>query len=324
MSAREQISMLLNELMGPSRNDDVDRSALNYKDVEVCKFFLASFCPHELFVNTKADIGLCQYYHDENLRIAYRNSRDFEKLGYERSFYRFLCKMHDDMMRKIQKNKERLALTQGNLTNVDEETKNRLNQKVLNMEKEITSHLQEAENAGANGDLEKSQKYVKKVEELRAEIDNAKKSIGPPVPFVRTNDPNAPKPMEVCETCGCFLIIGDVQQRIEEHFTGKQHLGFAKITTTMNELKERLRIIEDVEKSPNRRQRSRSTSRHRDRERSSYKNRENRKRYSYRDDNRHHHSSKRTKSQSHDRDRNSHHQHRQRKSRSRSRSHRHH
>lgn len=61
-------------------------------------------------------IGLCQYYHDENLRIAYRNSRDFEKLGYERSFYRFLCKMHDDMMRKIQKNKERLALTQGNLT----------------------------------------------------------------------------------------------------------------------------------------------------------------------------------------------------------------
>lgn len=101
--------------------------------------------------------------------------------------------------------------------------------------------------------------------------------------------------MEVCETCGCFLIIGDVQQRIEEHFTGKQHLGFAKITTTMNELKvssnfnlslylylylqERLRIIEDVEKSPNRRQRSRSTSRHRDRERSSYKNRENRKRY---------------------------------------------
>lgn len=43
--------------------------------------------------------------------------------------------------------------------------------------------------------------------------------------------------MEVCETCGCFLIIGDVQQRIEEHFTGKQHLGYAKITSTMNEFK---------------------------------------------------------------------------------------
>lgn len=31
MSAREQISQMLNELMGPSRNNDVDRSALNYK-----------------------------------------------------------------------------------------------------------------------------------------------------------------------------------------------------------------------------------------------------------------------------------------------------
>lgn len=52
--------------------------------------------------------------------------------------------------------------------------------------------------------------------------------------------------MEVCETCGCFLIIGDVQQRIEEHFTGKQHLGFAKITSTMNELKVRNLICQEI------------------------------------------------------------------------------
>lgn len=43
------------------------------------------------------------------------------------------------------------------------------------MEKEITSYLQEAEDAGAKGDLKKSQKYVIKVEELRMEVENAKK-----------------------------------------------------------------------------------------------------------------------------------------------------
>lgn len=48
-------------------------------------------------------------------------------------------------------------------------------------------------------------------------------------------DPNA-KPMEVCETCGCFLIIGDVQQRIDEHYTGKQHMGFAKIAVQLQEM----------------------------------------------------------------------------------------
>lgn len=33
------------------------------------------------------------------------------------------------------------------------------------------------------------------------------------------------KQMEVCEVCGAFLIVGDAQQRIEDHLTGKQHLG---------------------------------------------------------------------------------------------------
>lgn len=39
------------------------------------------------------------------------------------------------------------------------------------------------------------------------------------------NPPPQEKQMEVCETCGAFLIVGDAQQRIEDHLTGKQHLG---------------------------------------------------------------------------------------------------
>lgn len=33
------------------------------------------------------------------------------------------------------------------------------------------------------------------------------------------------KQMEVCKVCGAFLIVGDAQQRIDDHLTGKQHLG---------------------------------------------------------------------------------------------------
>ena len=51
--------------------------------------------------------------HLRNLRIAYRKSDQFEKLGYERQFFRFLQRVDDDMKRKIERNKERLALTQG-------------------------------------------------------------------------------------------------------------------------------------------------------------------------------------------------------------------
>lgn len=34
------------------------------------------------------------------------------------------------------------------------------------------------------------------------------------------------KQMEVCQVCGAFLIVGDAQQRIDDHLTGKQHLGY--------------------------------------------------------------------------------------------------
>lgn len=33
------------------------------------------------------------------------------------------------------------------------------------------------------------------------------------------------KQMEVCEVCGAFLIVGDAQQRIDDHLMGKQHMG---------------------------------------------------------------------------------------------------
>lgn len=33
------------------------------------------------------------------------------------------------------------------------------------------------------------------------------------------------KQMEVCPVCGAFLIVGDAQQRIDDHLSGKQHVG---------------------------------------------------------------------------------------------------
>lgn len=43
--------------------------------------------------------------------------------------------------------------------------------------------------------------------------------------------------MEVCEVCGAFLIVGDAQSRVDDHLMGKQHMGYAKIKSTVEELK---------------------------------------------------------------------------------------
>jgi len=45
------------------------------------------------------------------------------------------------------------------------------------------------------------------------------------------------KEMEVCPICGAFLVVGDVPQRVEEHISGKQHMGYAKVRETIDRLK---------------------------------------------------------------------------------------
>ena len=42
--------------------------------------------------------------------------------------------------------------------------------------------------------------------------------------------------MEVCEVCGAFLIVGDAQQRVDDHLMGKQHVGYAKIKAALEEI----------------------------------------------------------------------------------------
>ena len=53
------------------------------------------------------------------------------------------------------------------------------------------------------------------------------------------------KQMEVCEVCGAFLIVGDAQSRVDDHLQGKQHVGYAKIKSTLDDLKV-IRIIANI------------------------------------------------------------------------------
>jgi hypothetical protein len=43
--------------------------------------------------------------------------------------------------------------------------------------------------------------------------------------------------MEVCEVCGSFLIVNDAQARVEEHISGKQHMGYAKLRSALEDIR---------------------------------------------------------------------------------------
>ena len=58
--------------MGRDRNmAPGEKKGINWDDKRVCKYFLCGICPHELFTNTKSDLGPCKMIHDDELKEQY-------------------------------------------------------------------------------------------------------------------------------------------------------------------------------------------------------------------------------------------------------------
>lgn len=78
---------------------------------QFCLYFLVKFCPHDLFVNTRADLGACPKIHDEEAKKLYDEARPSKrKRNYEDEFLRFSNHMLNEVDRKISKGKQRLLL----------------------------------------------------------------------------------------------------------------------------------------------------------------------------------------------------------------------
>ncbi len=112
--ALQSQAQLLDELMGKNRNvgPGVRVNTVRFDDDDVCKYALCGFCPHDLFVNTRADLGPCDKVHDEELKKAYEKSSRYNRLGYEEEFERFIRGLLMDVEKKIKRGTERLKLTQ--------------------------------------------------------------------------------------------------------------------------------------------------------------------------------------------------------------------
>ena len=57
--------------------------------------------------------------------------------------------------------------------------------------------------------------------------------------------------LKVCDICGAFLIVGDAQQRVDDHLMGKQHVGYARLRNAVDrivEAKKKLREEREQER----------------------------------------------------------------------------
>ncbi|KAH8288250.1 hypothetical protein KR044_006089 [Drosophila immigrans] len=338
---------MLDELMGRNRNLHPSEAgqAVNWEDPEFCQFYNVKFCPHDLFINTRADLGPCVRIHDEEAKHLYEEARPSQRKRHtEDEFLRFCNVMLHDVDRKIQKGKQRLQLMQRDHPPAPAAHQAaKYEEQLGNLNARINKLMAEAEEAGIRGDVDQAQDLMTICEELKEEKETLQQQYDASIKQLHKLRPQQPPPasasaeetpsvddeavassitasaptaaaatpstatihneanitecvetpkaleelpsteateagptaaasttdpatsaaddkldaktdgktppnwshevpekqMKVCEICGAFLIVGDAQQRIEDHLMGKQHLGYSKLRNAVAEINER-------------------------------------------------------------------------------------
>jgi len=250
--ATQEIAAMLDELMGRNRNAHPNEKVaeISWEDSSVCRYFLVQFCPHDLFTNTKADLGACPKIHDDELRRAYLEAPDgYKKQSCQDDFLRFSQRMLNDLGNKIKRAKERLLLTQmeqAAANGISPQQQEEIEEKINILTDKINTLVDQAEQAGCQGDVEEAQGLLKLCDQLKGERDELKQQIGLKGVLGQDGQFGPPKAMEVCEVCGAFLIVGDAQQRIDDHLMGKLHVGYARLRASVDQLLEERRRVRDI------------------------------------------------------------------------------
>lgn len=297
------------------------------------------------------DLGECPKIHDLALRADYQQASKGKDYFYDVEATEHLNAFIQDCDRRTELAKKRLAETQEELS---AEVSSKA-EKVHELAEMIGKKLAQAEQAGAEGKVEESMKFMEEVEEVRKKKVSAELEYRNSMPASSYQQ----QKLRVCEVCSAYLGIHDNDRRLADHFGGKLHLGFIKIRERLEELlktyedrKSKRRDVRirdgmppsnsgefgyvgegrgglgdaarDREDREERRRRSRSRSRDRDRDRDRHRRRRSRSRSRSRDRHRRRRH-KRSRSRDRDRDRDrrrsrSRSRERRRRSRSRSRS----
>lgn len=100
------------------------------------------------------------------------------------------------------------------------------------LEEKIKKLLEQIEQLGETGKIDEAEALMRKVDLLNVEkaaLTNQAENKAAMLP--------QEKKMELCETCGSFLVINDVLERTQSHVTGKQHIGFGMVRDFLVEYK---------------------------------------------------------------------------------------
>eukprot|EP00916_Digyalum_oweni_P005041 GHVL01008977.1.p1 GENE.GHVL01008977.1~~GHVL01008977.1.p1 ORF type:complete len:318 (-),score=69.25 GHVL01008977.1:200-1153(-) len=258
ISAKE----ILDQLMGKDRDLPIahrKRSSHTFSSDGVCKYYLMDFCPHDLFTNTRSELGKCPKTHldvdkESFLTLSEEEAQKF-KVVWEESYLAFLEKLMASVEMRIKRVSSRL---QGAKEIPDKVLSEQARQKKQEINQEISKLLSRAEEFAEKGHLEASQGVMEEMQKKQEEVENLiKNSAGYEALFRQEEN------LKVCSICGAMQSLAESQQRTEDHISGKQHKGYARIRDKIEELKKKKeeRLTKRLEEGTKKRNERKSSDR---------------------------------------------------------------
>ncbi|GBG75153.1 hypothetical protein CBR_g19666 [Chara braunii] len=243
---------LLDELMGTARNLTEEEKKgyreLQWDDRQVCKCYLVRFCPHDLFTNTKSDLGRRAVVELDMLHshikhdlgdltpgtLPPRSSRhDMVVPRFEAELAQFCEQLIADLDRKVRRGRERLA--QDLEAALPKPVSTEKQAQLAAIEEKIRKLLEQIEKLGEDGKVDEAQALMRKVDILNSEKSTVLVLASSEHRVLLSQE----KKMALCEVCGSFLVAGDSAERATSHMTGKQHVGFGMVRDFLKEFKEK-------------------------------------------------------------------------------------
>ncbi|KAI9735162.1 MAG: splicing factor [Cirrosporium novae-zelandiae] len=229
---------LLEQLMGDQLmgSTQTSRSSnLSLTDPKLCRSYLAGTCPHDLFTNTKQDLGPCPKVHSEALKSQYEALAPPEKQkhGFEFDYMRDMQKYIDECNRRIDAAQRRLEKTPDEIRQT-----NALLKQISDLDATISTGLQEIQVLGSTGSVSLAISEFYKLRTAKHQKEERERDLKA---LSDTSGPSGHQKLQVCDVCGAYLSRLDNDRRLADHFYGKMHLGYAQMRRTYEQLQKELK-----------------------------------------------------------------------------------
>ncbi|BFZ62162.1 ubiquitin-specific protease doa4 [Saitoella coloradoensis] len=223
---------LLEQLMGSDAFGSSNAAAsVPFTDSRVCRSYLCGDCPHDMFTNTKMDLGPCPRMHSEKHKAEYEEARKNRDFGYEWDYQRDLSKYVNECDRRIDVAQRRLEKTPEELART-----NQLVRDITGLEASITAALAEIEVLGELGEVSRAIEEYSKVQNLKFDKTQKEEELKQ---LSDNSGASGHQKLQVCDVCGAYLSKLDNDRRLADHFGGKMHMGYAQMRKRLKELAEK-------------------------------------------------------------------------------------